>query len=176
MVTACAPQPLSTTSEPTRATKVLHAVTTYLEGNQLLVHNVKSATMVHNAPPPLLRPGEPPMNPVSTATSLGVQQAATANGVTLPPNLIRQLTRTLVIAGIVALRTEDLAYLLQALLNAAIGFQALHLTHPQHMLQAAANRGMASVNHPRPPAHITTRGGKRGVATILRRRHRSPRQ
>ena len=58
--------------------------------------------------------------------------------VTLPPNLIRQLTRTLVIARVVALSTKVLVYFLQAVLNAAMGFQALHLTHPQHMLQAAA--------------------------------------
>ena len=138
MVTATARQPLPTTLDPTRATKVLLVATTYLEGNQLLVHNVKSATMVHNAPPPHLRPGDPPMNPVNMATYLEVQQAATAGGVTLPPNLIRQLTRTLVIARITALSTQALAYFLQAVLNAAIGFQALHLTHPQHMLQAAA--------------------------------------
>ena len=78
------------------------------------------------------------MHPVNTATYLGVQQAATASGITLPPNLIRQLTRTLVIARIVAPSTQALAYFLQAVLNAAIGVQALHLTHPQHMLQAAA--------------------------------------
>ena len=77
------------------------------------------------------------MNAVSTATSLGVQQGATTNEVTLPPNLIRQLTRTLVIARIVALSTQALAHFLQAVLNAAIGFQALHLTHPQQMLQQA---------------------------------------
>ena len=127
-----------TTTDPTRATKVLHAVTNYLEGNQLLVHKVKSATVVHNATPPPLRPGDPPMNPVNTATYLRVQQAATANKVTLPPNLIRQLTRTLVIARIVALSTQALAYFGQAVLNAAIGIHALQLTHPQHMLQAAA--------------------------------------
>ena len=137
VMTATARQPLSTTPDPTRATKVLHAVTNYLEGNQLLVHNVKSATMVHNVLPPPLRPGDPPMNPVNTATYLGVQQAATANGVTLPPDLIRQLTQTLVIARMVALSTQALAYFLQAVLNAAKGFQALHVTHPQHMLQAA---------------------------------------
>ena len=137
VVTATDRQPLSTAPDSTRATKVLHAVTNYLLGNQLLVRNVKSATMVHNAPPPPLRPGNPPMNPVSTATYLWGQQAATANGVILPPNLIRQLTRTLVIAHIVALSTQTLAYFLQAVLNAAIGFQALHLTQPQHMLQAA---------------------------------------
>ena len=78
------------------------------------------------------------MNPVNTAAYLGVQQAATTNGVTPAQNLIRQLTRTLVIARIVALPTQALAYFLQAVLNAAIGFQALHLKHSQHMLQAAA--------------------------------------
>ena len=104
----------------------------------MLVHNVKSATMVHNAPPPPLCPGNQPMNPVNKATYLGVQQAANASGVTLPPNLIRELTRTLVIARIVAPSTKALAYFLQAVLNAGTGFQALHPTHPQHMVQAAA--------------------------------------
>ena len=56
VVTATARPPLSTTADTTRARNVLHAVTNYLEGNQLLVHNVKSATMVYNAPPPPLRP------------------------------------------------------------------------------------------------------------------------
>ena len=79
VVTATARRPLPTTPDTTRPTKVLHAVTNYLEGNQLLVHNLKSATMVHNAPTPPLRPGDPPMNPVSTATYLGVQQASTAS-------------------------------------------------------------------------------------------------
>ena len=138
VVTATAHQPLPTTPDPTRATKVLHVVNTYLEGNQLLVHNAKSATMVHNAPPLPLRPRGPPMNPVNMATYLEVQQAATAGGVTLPPNLTRQLTRILVIARTTALSTQALAYFLQAVLNAAIRFQALHLTHPEQMLQATA--------------------------------------
>ena len=67
VVTATARRPLSTTPDPIRATKVLHAVTNHLGANQLLVHNVKFATMVHNALPPPLRPGDPPMNPVNTA-------------------------------------------------------------------------------------------------------------
>ena len=46
VVTATARQPLPTTPNTTRATKVLHDVTNYVEGNQLLVHNVKLATMV----------------------------------------------------------------------------------------------------------------------------------
>ena len=73
----------------------------------------------------------------AAATYLGVQQAATASRVNLPPNLIRQMTWTLFIARIVALSTQALTYFLRAVLNAAIGFQALHLTHPQEMLQEA---------------------------------------
>ena len=106
MVTATARQPLPTTPDTVRATKVLHDVTNHLEGNQLLVHNVESATMGHSALPPRLCPGDPPKNPVSTASYLGVQQAATMNRVTLPPNLLRQLTPTLVIVRIVALSTQ----------------------------------------------------------------------
>ena len=54
VVTATARPPLPTTPDTARATKVFHDVTNYQEGNQLLVHNVKSATMVNNAPPPPL--------------------------------------------------------------------------------------------------------------------------
>ena len=50
---------------------------------------------------------------------------------------MRQLTQRLVIARIVALSTQARAYFPQVELNAAIGFQALHLTQPRHMLQAA---------------------------------------
>ena len=152
VVTATGRQPLPTTPDTARATKVLHDVTDYLEGNQLLVHNVKCATMVQNAPPPPLRSVDPPMKPVSTATYLGVQQMATTNQVTLPPNLLRQLTPTLVIARIVALSTQALAYFLQAIFNAAIGFQALHLTHPEQMLQEAAAtvRGGWAIHSHRP--------------------------
>ena len=85
-------------------------------------------------------PATPPRRPAhepSTATYMRVQQASDASGVTLPPNLIRQLTRTLVTARIVATSTQALAYFLPAVLNAAIGFGALHLTQPQQMLQAA---------------------------------------
>ena len=160
-------QPLPTTPGITRATKVLHAVTNYLEGNQLLVHNLKSATMVQNAPPPPLRPGDPPMNPVSTATYLGVQQAATASGVTLPPNVIRQPTRTHSIARIVALSTQALAY---------YRVPGLAPSAPPTNATGGHYHGTASVDHPQPPTHITTCGGTRGIATILRGQHRWPRQ
>ena len=71
--------------------------------------------------------------------------------VTLPPNLERHFTRTLVIARIAALSTQALAYFLQALLNAAIRFRVLHLTHPKHMLRRAlttVQHAWAIVSHP----------------------------
>ena len=60
-----------------------------------------------------------------------------------------------------ALSTQALAYFLQAVLNAAIGSQALHLTHAQHMLQAATTmvRRAWSIHghHPTsPPAAVRT--------------------
>ena len=176
VVIATALQRLSTTPDPTRATNVLHAVTNYLVGNQLLVHNVRSATMVHNAPPQPLRPEDPPMNPVSIATYLGVQQAATANELTIPPNLIRQLTRTLVIAHIVALSTQALAYFRTSRAQRRYRVPGPTPNAPPTHATSGPNHGTASVDHPRPSTQITTRGGTRGVATILRRQHGSPRQ
>ena len=137
VLTATARQPLPNAPDNIRANKVVHDVTSYLENNRLLVHTVKSAIMVHNVPPGPLRPGDAPMTPTEDATYLGIQQAATPEGVTLPANPEQQLTRILVIACTAALSTQALAHLLQVVLNAAIRFQALHLTHPEHMLQRA---------------------------------------
>ena len=80
VVTATAHLPLPTTHYTARANKILHDVTNYLEGYQPLVHNVKSATLVHNAPPSPLRPGHPRMNPVSTATYLGPSKRPAQTG------------------------------------------------------------------------------------------------
>ena len=43
----------------------------------------------------------------------------------------------MVIARIAALSNQALAYFLQAVLRAPIGFQALHLTHAKHTLKGA---------------------------------------
>ena len=69
--------------------------------------------------------------------SFSSKRGCSLRGLSLPPNLERQLTCTLVIAQIAALSTQALAYFLQAVLNAAISFRGLHLTHPKHMLQRA---------------------------------------
>ena len=159
VVTATARQPLPDGPHNVGANQVLHNVTSYPESNRLLVHNVKSATMVHNAPPQPLRPGDTRTTPTDNATYLGIQQAATPEGVTLPPNLEGQLTRTLVIARIAALSNQALVYFLQAVLSSAIGFQALHLTQPKHMLQRAVTtvRRAGAINGHRPrslPAEV----------------------
>ena len=138
VVTATACQPLPDAPDNARANQVLHDDTSYLPSNLPLVYNVKSAINLHNAPHSPLRPGDTPLTQTDNATYLGIKQAATLEGVTLRPNLERQLTRTLVIARKAALSTQALAYFLQAVLNAAIGFYALHLTNPKHMLQRAA--------------------------------------
>ena len=155
VVTATARQPLPDAPNDTRADQVLHDVTSYLGNNRLLVDNVKSATMVHKAPSLPLRPGDPPMTLMGTAIYLGIQQAASSEEVTLPPNLKRQLTRTFVIARTAALSNQVLAYFLYAMLNAAIVFQALHLWHPRHMLTGAATTvGRAcAFHHHRPTSH-----------------------
>ena len=137
VVAATACQTLPDSQDNLRANMILNDVPSYPKNNQLLVHNVTSATMVHNAPPPPLRPGDVPMTPTDNATFLGIQQAGTPVGVTVPPNLERGLTRNLAMGRIAALSTQALAYFLHAVLNAAIRFQALPPTHPEHMLQRA---------------------------------------
>ena len=156
VVNATARQPLSTTPDPTRATKVLHAVSNYLEGNQLLVHNVKSATMVHNAAPPPLRPGDRPMNPVSTATYPGG-----------PTSGLRQRGHPTTEPDTAA-DTDASHSAHRGTLNPGPG--VLPTSHPQRSYRVpglAPNaprthttgghyQGSASVDHPRPTAHVST--------------------
>ena len=164
VVTATTPQPVPDDPDDTRASQVLQDLTIYLENNRLLVHNIKSDTMAHNAPPLPLRPGDPALTPMGTATNLGIQQAALPEDITLPPNLGCQLTRTVFIARIAALSTRALAYFFQAMLNVAIGFQALHLMQPKHMPKGAATtvRGVWAIHGHRPtslPADLPVGSG-----------------
>ena len=72
IVTATIRQPLQTARDATCLLRVLHNVTDYLVNNMLLVYSIQSTIMVHNAPPPSLRPGDPPMELVRTATYLRI--------------------------------------------------------------------------------------------------------
>ena len=128
VVTATAQQPLPNASSGTTANQVLEDVDICLGSNRL---------PVHNAPHPPLRPRDPPMTPVSTAPYLGIQQEASSEKVALPADLERQLTRKLVIGCIASPSTNALAFFLQAVLNAAVGFQALHLTQLKQMPRGA---------------------------------------
>ena len=157
--TATTRQPLPATPNKTRPTNVLRDVTSSLKSNGLLVDNVHSAASVHNAPTPLPRPGDPPMNPVSTATYLVMQQEASTGEVTLPPNVMQQLTCTVVIVHITALSTQGVAYFLQAILNTAIRFKGPARDTPQTNARGSRCHRERSMSHPWSLTHITPRRG-----------------
>ena len=83
----------------------------------------------------------PPMQLVTTDTHLGVIQAANPEDATLPPKLQSHLAHLPRYASpttkVLSLSHQSLAYYLTGVLNASIGFQALHLTHPTTALQPA---------------------------------------
>ena len=114
----------------------------YLSHNNLIVHPTKSVAMIKgSATPPTLGPQGPPMQVVTTTTHLGVVQAANPEDTTLPPKLQSHLAHLPRYASpttkALSLSHQSLAYYLTGVLNASIGFQALHLTHPTTALQPA---------------------------------------
>ena len=81
-------------------------------------------------PAPHIRKGEP-VHLEDTTTHLGVTPATGHHRITLPSKLEGRLARLLQLARGDLLSTQGLAYFMEAVLNAAIGYQALHLPHPQ---------------------------------------------
>ena len=81
------------------------------------------------------------MQVLTTTTHLGVIQAANPGDATLPPKLQSHLSHLPRYASpttkALSLSHQSLAYYLTGVLNASIGFQALHLTHPTTGLQPA---------------------------------------
>ena len=81
------------------------------------------------------------MQVVTTTTHLGIIQAANPEDATLPPKLQSHLAHLPRYASpttkALSLSHQSLAYYLTGVLNASIGFQALHLTHPTTALQPA---------------------------------------
>ena len=81
------------------------------------------------------------MQVVTTTTHLGVIQAANPEDTTLPPKLQSHLAHSPKYASsttkALSLSDQSLVYYLTRVLNASIGFQALHLTHPTGALQPA---------------------------------------
>ena len=81
------------------------------------------------------------MQVVEATTQLGVMQTANPEDITLPPKLQSHLAHPPRYASsatkVLSLSHQSLAYYLTGVLNASIGFQALHLTHPTTTLQPA---------------------------------------
>ena len=125
-----------------QADDLMDVTVSYPSHNNPIVHPTKSVAMIKgSATPPTLGPKGPPMQVVTTTTHLGVIQAANPEDATLPPNLQSHLahlpryesptTKALYLSH------QSLAYYLNGVLNASIGFQALHLTHPTTALEPA---------------------------------------
>ena len=135
-----APVPGPTVTQ--QANDLLDVTVSYLSDNNLIVHPTKSVAMIKgSATPPTLGPQGPLMQVVTTTTHLGVIQAANPEDATLPPKLQSDLAHLPRYASpttkALSLSHQSLAYYLTGVLNASIGFQALHLTHPTTALQPA---------------------------------------
>ena len=121
---------------------ILQLTTTYLDAQQLLVHPRKSVGLADTGTPiPHIRKGEP-SHPEDTTVHLGVTQATRHHHITLPSKLEGRLARLPQLARGDLLSTQGLAYFTEAVLKAAIGYQALHLPHPQDALHHARQQVM----------------------------------
>ena len=125
---------LPTTTE--QASAILQLTTTYLDAHQLLVHPRKSVGLANaKTPTPHIRKGEP-LHLEDTTVHLGVTQATRHRHITLPSKPEERLARLPQIARGDLLSTQGLAYFMEAVLNAAIGYQVLH-PRPQDALRHA---------------------------------------
>ena len=112
----------------------------YLSHNNLIVHPTKLVAMIKgSATGPTLGPQGPPMRVVVATTHFGVIHTTNPCDTTLPPKLQSHLAHLPRYASpatnVLSLSHQSLAYYLTVVLNASIGFQALHLTHPTTGLQ-----------------------------------------
>ena len=125
-----------------QANDLLDATISYLSRNSLIVQPTKSVAMIKgSATPPTLGPQGPPKQVLTTTAHLGVIQAANPEDATLPPKLQSHLAHLPRYASpttkALSLSHQSLAYYVTGVLNASIGFQALHLTQPTTALQPA---------------------------------------
>ena len=133
-----APDPGPTVTQ--QANDLLDVTISYISSNNLIVHPTTSVAMIKgSATPPTLGPQGPPMQVVTTTTPLGVIQATNPEDATLRPKLQSHLANLPRYASpstkALSFSQQSLAYYLTGVLNASIGFQALHLTHPTTALQ-----------------------------------------
>ena len=129
---------LATTTE--QASAILQLTRTYLDAHQCLVHPRKTVGLADiGTPAPEIRKGEP-LHLEDTAIHLGVRQATRHHRIALPSKLEGRLTQLPQLAWGDLLSTHGLAYFMEAVLNAAIGYPALHLPHPQDALRHAGQQ------------------------------------
>ena len=120
-----------------QASAILQLTTTYPEAHKLLVHPRKSIRLAGTGTPTgHIRKGEP-LHQEDTTVHLGVTQARRHHHITLPSKLEGRLARLPKLARGDLLSTQGLAYFMEAVLNAAIGYQAMHLPHPQDAIHHA---------------------------------------
>ena len=109
---------LPTTTE--QASAIVQLTTHYLDAHQLLVHPRKSGGLADTrTPAPNIRKGEP-LHLEDTTVHPGVIQATRHDHMSLPSKLEGRLARLPPLARGDHLSTQGLAYLMEAVLNAAI--------------------------------------------------------
>ena len=119
------------------ASAMLQLTTTYLDAHQLLVHPRKPVGLTDvGTPAPHIRKDEP-LHPEDTTFHLRLTQATRYHHIALPNNLEGRLAQLPQLARGDLLSTQGLAYFMEAVLNGAIGYQALHLLHAQDALRHA---------------------------------------
>ena len=138
-------EPHTPDSGPTvtqQANNLLDVTISYLSRNNLIVHPTKLVAMIKGtATAPMLVPQGPPMQVVEANTHLEVIQTANPEDTGFAPKLQSHLAHLPRYASPAtkapSLSHQSLAYYLTGVLNASIGFQALHLTQPATDLQPA---------------------------------------
>ena len=116
----------------------------YLSRKDLIVHPTRLVAMIKgSATARTLGQRGPPMHVVEPTTHVGVIQTANPEETTLPPKLQSHLAHLPRYASpapkALCLSHQSLAYYLTGALNAPIGFQSLHLTHPTTALKPATS-------------------------------------
>ena len=117
-----------------QANDLLDMTISYLSHNIVIVHPAKSVALIKGsatAPPGTTRA---PMNVLEATTDLEVNQTANPQDTTPPPKLQSHLGDLPRYASratkALTLSHQSVVYYLTEVLNASIGIQALHLTHP----------------------------------------------
>ena len=116
---------------------ILQLTTAYLDVHHLLVHLHRSVGLADvGTPAPYIQKGETPQLE-DTTVHLGVTQATRHHNIGQPNKLEGCPAKQLKLAREDVLSTQCLEYFIEAVLNAAVGYQALQVPIPQHTLDHA---------------------------------------